>query len=251
MYGINMNNNIVYHSASLKYFKPHEHHVTRTFNEDVLLMVFDGVLRFEEDGNLYELTKGQWHIQKHNSYQSGILESDTPKYLYVHFIGDWTSSDSVLPIDGEFPVLEFMPLMIKLDELRYNNGTEIEINSVFYTIISKLFNLCTQKPNSIASKALELLTKTPSNPPTLDELSKTLNYSKNHIIRMVKKEYGCTPYSYLIDYRLNYSLKLLESTSLSISEISEKCGFSHYSAFFKYFKNKYGISPKIYRNNLL
>ena len=78
-----MNNDIQYLFASLRYFDEKEYHVDRVCSDDVLLLVFEGVLRFSEDGVGYEIHPGEYHIQKHNSIQKGDRPSDSPKYLYV------------------------------------------------------------------------------------------------------------------------------------------------------------------------
>ena len=53
MYGIDLNKNINYKYASLRFFNEGEHHIDRICGEDVLLLVFKGVLRFSEDGTEY------------------------------------------------------------------------------------------------------------------------------------------------------------------------------------------------------
>ena len=50
MNGIDLNKPIAYKHASLRFFNKNEHHIDRFCEDDVLLLVFDGVLRFSEDG---------------------------------------------------------------------------------------------------------------------------------------------------------------------------------------------------------
>ena len=101
MYGIDLNKEIKYKFASLRYFDENEHHINRVCKDDVLLLVFDGVLRFSEDGELYEIHPGEYHIQKQGSLQEGVIASDSPKYLYVHFYAQWTQ-DSIIGKNGTF-----------------------------------------------------------------------------------------------------------------------------------------------------
>ncbi|WP_420792937.1 helix-turn-helix domain-containing protein [Lentisphaera marina] len=44
------------------------------------------------------------------------------------------------------------------------------------------------------------------------------------------------------------SCKLLRSTSLSVAEIAEKCGFSEQNYFARHFKQLVGQSPTQFRN---
>ena len=75
-----------YRFSSFRYFDPGERHIHRTFREDVLLLVMDGVLRFEEGGNAVEVGSGEYYIQRHGLEQSGVTASSTPKYFYIHFL---------------------------------------------------------------------------------------------------------------------------------------------------------------------
>ena len=49
MKGINLNKEVTYEYASFRYFEKNEYHVERFCESDVLLLVFDGILRFSED----------------------------------------------------------------------------------------------------------------------------------------------------------------------------------------------------------
>ena len=86
MYGIDLDTSIQYLNASLRFFDIGEHHISRYCNDDILLLVFEGVLRFSEDGKQYEVSAGEYLIQQHGLYQGGERPSDAPKYLYIHFI---------------------------------------------------------------------------------------------------------------------------------------------------------------------
>jgi len=81
-----LNKPITFMHSSLRFFSENEHHVTRFCEDDVLLMVFEGVLRFTEGDVFYEIYPGEYHIQKNHTFQTGEEASDSPKYLYVHFL---------------------------------------------------------------------------------------------------------------------------------------------------------------------
>ena len=46
-------------------------------------------------------------------------------------------------------------------------------------------------------------------------------------------------------------LCVLIETDLNIDEIRERCGFSNSTAFYNYFKQQYGVTPRQYRQNCL
>ena len=92
MSGINLNLPISFKFASLRFFQNGEQHVSRFSTDDVLLMVYDGVLRFSEDGAIQQVSAGEYYIQKKNCEQRGALPCDSPSYLYVHFDAEWGES---------------------------------------------------------------------------------------------------------------------------------------------------------------
>ena len=57
--------------------------------------------------------------------------------------------------------------------------------------------------------------------------------------------------AYLTSIRMEKAKKLLLATSLSIGEISEKCGYADYRVFTKAFKKEEGSTPSQYRRNFL
>ncbi len=246
MLGINLNAPIKYISASFRYFKENEHHTKRVCADNVLLLVFEGVLKFQEDGKEYAIKPGQYHIQKQNSYQVGTVKSETPKYLYVHFLGEENEiTNGVLSFDGEFDVQKFMPKLEKLDELAHNSATYIEQASVFYQILSDL-SMPEIKVNS-AVKIKEFIEKNYNHQINLEDIKTEFSFSKNHIINVFKKEFGLTPVEYLKKVRIKNALRKMEATSDSLEEIAYSCGFNDYPYFYKVFKKEFNISPEKWR----
>ena len=115
MRGPDLNQAIRYRCASFRYFEKHEHHVTRFCEDNVLLLVFDGTLRFSENGEQVAVHSGEYYIQQKNGYQGGELASDAPSYLYVHFDAEWATDGEVLPYRGTFDYPRLFELMSKID----------------------------------------------------------------------------------------------------------------------------------------
>lgn len=249
VHGIDLNSPITYETASLREFVPNEHHVSLVCESDVLLLVLSGVLRFSEDGTAYEVTPGEYFIQRYNGIQRGDVASDCPKYLYIHFRGTWDDNRECLPKRGTFVVDEMTDIINRLNTLSYGGGTKTEILSVFYGILTILMN-GSNHTETTAEKILRILTVDLNNPPTLSELAEICHFSKNHIIGIVKKEFGITPYEYLKHERLRHAARLIGSTSMSIELAAEQSGFNDYTVFFRAFKSIYGMSPSEWRDKI-
>lgn len=81
----------------------------------------------------------------------------------------------------------------------------------------------------------------------IDELSKIANMNKSAFIRKFKTYVGMPPYAYILKERIHQAIIMLETSALSIQEISEIVGFASQNNFAKQFKAFMGISPTQYR----
>ena len=80
-------------------------------------------------------------------------------------------------------------------------------------------------------------------------LSKS-GYSEDYIRSCFKKITGKTPSEFLTDIRIKNACFLIDiyKNKISLSEISERCGYLDYIYFSKRFKSVMGMSPREYRN---
>jgi len=245
MRGIDLNQPIVYQKASMRYFKENEYHITRVCGCDVLVLVFDGVLRFTEDGVFYEIHPGQYHIQKAGTYQTGFMSSDAPKYLYLEFEAVWGDNDTVLPYCGTFDCVKMKPHLEAMDRLWHNGHMLSEKLAKSYELLSLLHH----KPvkQTVAHEIAVYLEQSLTEQPTLEQLANKFHFSKNHIINLFKAEYQMTPIEYLTNLKLRKAERLLEVTSISTKQIAYACGFNDYAYFYKVFLRKHQISPGAWR----
>lgn len=82
---------------------------------------------------------------------------------------------------------------------------------------------------------------------SLDSMAGCIHVSKGECCRFFKKMMNMTIMEYLTEYRVSKSLYLLENTSLSITDIAQKTGFSTTSYFITVFKGKMSVTPLKYR----
>lgn len=245
---IDLNSDIKYLTASLRFFDEREHHVSRICPSDVLLLVFDGVLRFSEDGVEYEVGANEYFIQRCGGVQLGNIESDAPKYLYVHFSGSWRDDESgaVLARRGTFNYHAMRPLIDELDDAAHSGAPYIELAQLFYRILSALCD-SVSKRDSVAGKIASFIESEYSREITLDTLVDMFHFSKNHIINMFEREFSLSPISFLCLTRLKNAEYQLEVTNEPLESIAESCGYQNYSHFYKQFMKKNGMSPTKWR----
>lgn len=81
----------------------------------------------------------------------------------------------------------------------------------------------------------------------LSELAENLHYNSAYLGQLFNKEVGQTFNAYLLSQRLNEAKYLLESSQVSIDEISNVVGFQTPAYFIRVFKKSFGITPLKYR----
>ena len=83
----------------------------------------------------------------------------------------------------------------------------------------------------------------------IEELSIDLDISKFHMHRVFKEIFGRNIYDSIKSIRLQKASNLLLTNRYStISSIVNSCGYSSQSSFIKIFKDRFGMSPKEWKN---
>jgi len=85
---------------------------------------------------------------------------------------------------------------------------------------------------------------------TLERIAGSAAVSTRECLRCFRAAIGQSPMDYLIEYRIRAAKKLLETTTLSITDIALQCGFNSNSYFTKLFHRSCGQTPNAYRKQL-
>ncbi len=85
---------------------------------------------------------------------------------------------------------------------------------------------------------------------TIDELSDFFKLSPKKLQIGVKYLYGDTVGRYISNIRMGHARHLFITTDYNVSEVCHLIGLSSKSYFSKKFKNRYGVSPSLYRETL-
>ena len=135
--------------------------------------------------------------------------------------------------------------------LNEGNRTATIIASFFYlmTVISRGVVNHTTTQSGFMEKIIELINRSYFNEISLDELCKAVNMSKSHLCHKFKAVMGITVMEYIFKTRIAAAQALLISGELSVSEISDRCGFSSISYFCQKFKAETGLTANEYKRN--
>lgn len=243
MYGLSFDNLPHYIYSNNRQFLENEHHMERVFDEDVLLLVRKGTLRFSENGVPIEVRAGEYYLQRAGLRQTGPVPSDIPNYFFIHFHGTFCENGK-LPLRGTFDEASIMPIVDAI-RLLGNIASPLEYERHFYALLSEL---CKQQHNeTLAESILVYLVRHYKENLALTDLCAKFFLTKNQIISVFHSAYGRTPHRYLMDYRLEKAAELLVTTNRPIGGIAYEVGFQEYSVFYRAFLSKYEISPADFR----
>ena len=149
---------------------------------------------------------------------------------------------TVIPVRNREELIADYERMKKLFCLE---GNRAQIFSIFYGILHKL---CSDNIPRELHGAVRLINSDYGDPSlTNAKLASECKISEVYFRKLFTRHYGISPKQYIIDLRMQKAKQLLGEGSLSVSAISESCGFSNPYHFCRLFKQHTGISPSAYR----
>lgn len=80
-----------------------------------------------------------------------------------------------------------------------------------------------------------------------NSLAEIVYLDTDYTAKLFKKETGISLINYIIQKRIDTAKDLLNNTTLSVNQISDKVGYGNYSYFTKLFKKETGYTPMDYR----
>ncbi len=104
--------------------------------------------------------------------------------------------------------------------------------------------------NKHVKKAIAYIHSHLEEPLTLESVCKNININNSYLSDIFKKQVKCTFSQYILKQRISLAKKLLKDSRLTVTIISEKCGFTNQSYFCTCFKKEVGMSPCCYRKSI-
>lgn len=103
--------------------------------------------------------------------------------------------------------------------------------------------------NRHLQRAVDLMTEQLGRPCSVAELARAVGTSRRQLERIFMEHTGESPAAYWRRLRLNQAKRLLASSSASITQIAQDCGFSDASHFTRSYKDSFGELPGRYRRH--
>ena len=121
-------------------------------------------------------------------------------------------------------------------------------NSQLSAINSQLEDALSEQDKHFMEELYKLMEEELSNSELdVTRITRLLLISRTKLYYKIKGLTGETPSNFFRTYKLNRAAELLKSGKYTVSEISDKCGFSTQSHFSVVFKKQFGVTPSEYR----
>jgi AraC-like DNA-binding protein len=179
-------------------------------------------------------------------YVTPIISNNSFSYWTLHMSMDWENN-----------ILDAVKQM-------YNclntSSPQLQIQSLFYQIWNILCEHAPQKQKQSNKRYHQLsslkdmigyIQKYYKGKISLDDIAIAGNVCKSKCCSVFRSYLNQTPISYLTDYRLKKSIDLMNSSDMSITEVSYEVGFSGASYYAETFHKQFGCSPSEYRMKYL
>lgn len=97
------------------------------------------------------------------------------------------------------------------------------------------------------ARVIESILSHPERHHTLELLASVAHMSRSTFARHFEQCFGRTPMEYVRDVRLRQAAQLLQASTLSVDGVASKVGFASRSHFSRAFRNQFGYSPVVFR----
>lgn len=234
----------------------HEYNIERQAGIDMYLLMYvnSGSVVVRTRGKQYEAHPNELILLDCHNVHNYYCKQDSD-FIWYHFNGN-NSRQYVQYIYEQSGVLFNGPYVNQLKshiETILSSAQAIMRNEHYISqkigyVLSKLAAPSKQiLLNSPFTPAVNYIIGHYSEEIELSQLADLCSLSISHFIRGFKTYTGYTPHEYLLSYRIRQSKQLLTTSSYTIEEIAERCGFNSASHFARAFRNEENISPTQFR----
>ena len=149
-----------------------------------------------------------------------------------------------LPVSKKVSRLEIVKELLELD-------TNVDMGLRFALFLSELEKHSREAKieveNGVIPESLKFIESHYNEDISMDEVAKQVNVSYHYFSKIFKTQMGKSFTDYLTDLRIEKSMKMLQTTPLSIKEISSEIGYNDPNYYCKIFKKVTGVTPTEFR----
>lgn len=135
----------------------------------------------------------------------------------------------------------------EIDKFKTVEDISYWLSKIMVRFTDFVFNFSEVKHMDVIYKAVDYIKHHYNEKISLEEVANYVFLSPSYFSKIFKNEMNCNFSTYLNDYRIERSKKLLLNDSINLVDISDMVGFEDQSYFSKVFKKVTGVTPGKYR----
>lgn len=205
------------------------------------------IMSFIEKG---EREKAEQKIQLLLDYFYAVCDKNFDMYRihmleYLMFLSYIASKNNTAP--EQIFGMDYSSLNL-LREITSMEQLQGWLESVLQHFLDCVFGQSQVKHVNIIYNAIQYVQQNYNQKIYLEDVAGMIYLNPSYFSRVFKDEMGVTFHSYLTNYRIEMSKKLLLDPSIPILSVASLVGFDDQSYFTKVFKRKNGVTPRVFRN---
>ncbi len=214
----------------------------------LLHLIVSGYGTVERRGEVTRLTKGDCFVIRPGEIITYSSDKDEPwEYYWISFNGSMAQKLLQETTDKDFTKYKkqgYLAIKTALDDTISDN---IGCLQTLFTVLDSIKKTTTEKFDDFVKTAINYIETNYFHNFNATNLANMLSISRTHFSTTFTKRTGKSPYTYILDTRINHAIDYLLTTDMSITEIAYSVGFSSIERFSECFKAKTSLSPKEYR----
>jgi len=252
-------------ATNLGFFtKVYGHKTVRdTFDENIVIYCLDGRGWYRANGQIWHVEKGQvLFVQRDIPHAYGSDGVDPWSIQWAHFRGDLAQSYlELINVTPEKPVrtIGVQPHISSLFDEALNVMTSgyslyhlVKISSLIQQSLGQIaFSTAYSPPSGTiglhVGNVIEYMLANITQRCTLDDFAAQACLSRSYFSRQFRDKTGYAPVDYFIRLKIQRACELLETTKMTVGEISRGLGYQDQYYFSRIFKKIVGVHPTRYR----
>lgn len=238
-------------------------------DEYIIHFIISGHGVYSAGGNTYTLDPGQMFLIYPDEPIIYCSDKDNPwVYAWIGFKGlktdavlkncGFSKNRLVLPAPSPDLYMNCFDELFEHVTLSFSN--ELYRESILLKLLAILadhhaslvlenkHNQTSHSDNAYVNLAIDYIGKMYMQNIKVTDIADNIGITRSHLNFIFQNELNISIQKFLIDFRMHKAANFLVSTTMSIKEIADQVGYSDQLTFSKAFKNKFGMSPKSYRN---
>lgn len=254
--------------AHSRYEMPYHWH-----EEVEILHVLSGEFHISIDGDGYDLQPDDVVFLAPGQLHSGhpedcvyecvvfdmrlLLKSNEHCRRYVNeILGSQLRVNTYFPQGSRVTRHTILPMFDALRE--QNEGSALITLGCLFQFVGEVYKFCAYErtPQLSANEAqkivklkkvFEIIENNVADPPSLEQLARSIGLSPRYFCRFFKEATHQTPMEYIGFYRIEQACYEMSATDKNVTEIAAELGFADVNYFIRCFKKYKGVTPKQYQ----